>query len=407
LRAVTREPSQPLDRRATAGLLAAIALVYGVTLVLADGLAFEPVKDERHFWSSSQLFAGPFPPDLETLRSYPEVVTPLALVVWGQLEHYTGDGMFAGRLLNWILSLWLIGLVTLGAGGRTRRAVMAAAGLAAFPYYMSLSVHLYTDLPALFLGVFGLHFHVRGRRSLAFLFFALAIATRQYLVLLPAAVAAYDLVGALRGDRTKWASGLLAAGAAATLLGWFAFYGGLAPAPGLAYWMPLFPAPMMEPLQFMVDYGLYALTGLAVYYVIPESILFPGAFDWRELRTPRAAIWAGVVAVAVVAVGHVLVGHEAGGPFGRAVRFALPGETLSPLRTAIFAVLAWVTIVRFSRRLDIHTWLVMGCFALSTKTQIPWEKYLLPTVGALWYLRSRDWPEVAPISEVEDAACES
>ncbi|MGH0036424.1 MAG: hypothetical protein ACQGVK_15460 [Myxococcota bacterium] len=389
LRAVTEEPARLLDRRSVAAVLAAIAVIYAAALLFADGLGFEPVKDERHFWTSSQLFTGPFPPGLETLRSYPEVVTPLALVLWGQLEHWTGGGIFAGRLLNWFLSLGVVALLVFGAGGRTRRAVLATAGLALFPYFMSLSVHLYTDIPALFFGLLGLHFHTRRRGPWALLFFALAIATRQYMVLLPAAAGADDLLGALLGDRARWRPGLYAAAAAATLLAWFAFFGGLAPAPGIDYWVPRFPAPMLDPLQFMVDYGLYALTGLAVYFVIPEAVLFPGALRRRDLLSARAALCAVAVGIVVLVLGHVLVAHEGGGAFGRTLRFLLPGESLAPVRTTLFAALAVVTIVRFGRRLDLGAWIVLGCFGLSMKSQIPWEKYLLPALGALWYLQSR------------------
>jgi hypothetical protein len=365
-------------------------MVYGVALIVTDGLTFEAVKDEGHFFASSQSFSESFPPSLEDLRSYPEVVTPLALVVWGQLDRLTGNGLLAGRWLNWLLSMGLMYLVMLGAGGRTRGAVIAGVGLLAFPYTMALSVHLYTDIPALFLGLVGLHFHLRRLPFPAFLFFALAIATRQYLVLLPAAAAGAAAWSVLRGDRSRWFQALSAGAAVATLLGWFAFFGGLAPQPGMDYWLPRYPAPMLESLAFRVDYGLYALTGLAVYFVVPEAILFPGRFGWRDLRTPRAAIAALVVAASVLAVGHVLVDSEPGGPFGRIVGALLAGESLSPIRTAIFAVLAWVTAVRFSRSLDLESWLVLGCFALAMKSQLPWEKYLLPTLGALWYVRSRD-----------------
>src|SRR5258705_13145234 len=85
--------------------IAGTGLLLLATFVVAEGLRFEPGKDELHFRDSAQAFAGGF--GLEALRSYPELVTPLSLVIWGELDHATGDGVYAGRALN----LALIGAV--------------------------------------------------------------------------------------------------------------------------------------------------------------------------------------------------------------------------------------------------------------------------------------------------------
>ena len=84
--------------------LALLALVYVVTFFVGEQLAFEPLKDEKHFWASAQQFSGPFPPSREALLEVEEVVTPLSIVLWGQLERFTGAGIFLPRLLNLLLS---------------------------------------------------------------------------------------------------------------------------------------------------------------------------------------------------------------------------------------------------------------------------------------------------------------
>ena len=58
--------------------------------------------------------------------------------------------------------------------------------------------------------------------------FVCAIATRQYLVQIPAALAAAEALGWLRGERERWKAVAVCGAACATLLGWVAFFGGLA-----------------------------------------------------------------------------------------------------------------------------------------------------------------------------------
>jgi hypothetical protein len=173
--------------RAPAFLLA-IGLVYLTTFVFANALRFEPVKDEVHFLESARSFAKPF--GLEELRSYPEVVTPLALVVWGTFECLSGEGLWAGRALNLALSFALITLVAFSAPAAWPRGALAAVGLLVFPYTLPLSVHLYTDVMGAALATAGVFAVVKRRPALAFLALSAAVATRQYLVQIPAALLA-------------------------------------------------------------------------------------------------------------------------------------------------------------------------------------------------------------------------
>ena len=58
------------------------------------------------------------------------------------------------------------------------------------------------------------------------------------------------------------------------------------------------------------------------------------------------------------------------------------------MRVAVYYVLALLAALRFSRRLDAAFWVVAAGVVLSMKQQIPWEKYLLPTLSTLWMLRA-------------------
>ena len=64
-----------------------ILVAYGTVLAYTGGLSFlsfEPQKDEIHFWKTTEdYFLTSFPPSAETLRSYPELITPLSYIIWG------------------------------------------------------------------------------------------------------------------------------------------------------------------------------------------------------------------------------------------------------------------------------------------------------------------------------------
>jgi hypothetical protein len=371
--------------RAPAFLLV-IGLVFLATFAFADALRFVPVKDEVHFLESARIFSKPF--GSEEMRSYPEVVTPLALVVWGTLERISGHGLWAGRALNLALSMALVCLVAFSAPAAWPRGALAAAGLLLFPYTLPLSVHLYTDVMAAVLATAGVFAVVRRRPVVAFLALSAAVATRQYLVQIPAALLAAEGLAWLRGDGTRWKTAAAAAAATATLAAWVLFFGGLAPRAGLDYWIPLYPAPMLELFAFIPHYGLYALVGIGAYFVVLESALFRRLPERAAILCRRNLVAAVVLACFFLVAPPVLTAAHPGGPLGRISRLLLPSPELDLLRVALYYVLALAAVVRFSGRLDAAFWIVAAGVVIAMKQQIPWEKYLLPTLGALWLLRA-------------------
>lgn len=61
--------------------------------------------DEFYFWPSSLFFSEKPLPSIDDLSSYNELNTPLAFIIYGQLEYWFGQGIVAGRLLNLALSI--------------------------------------------------------------------------------------------------------------------------------------------------------------------------------------------------------------------------------------------------------------------------------------------------------------
>ena len=377
----------------------ALIAIFGVAVWLSDGLLGEPIKDEVHFSASAQFFRGAF--DIEALRSYPEVVTPLALVTWGQLDDLTGNGLIAGRLLNVVLGFSAVCLIAFATRAPWPRGALAGIGLLLFPYTLPLSVRLYTDIFGAALGLLGVLGLLRGRIAWAGLAFVLAIATRQYLVLLPAALGAEAGLAALRGDRSRWPAVAACAAACLSLIGWFAFFGGVAPQPGIEEWLPRYPAPMTDAFSFLLHYGLYVLVGLGVWFVLVEALVFREWPGLRSLASSRTLIWALILAALFAADPPLLSAVHPGGAFGRASRLLLPSPALDWVRLFVYYILALLAVLRFERRLDGAMWLVLATAVLSMKQQIPWEKYLLPTLMALWALRAQG--ALAPWKIVEEA----
>jgi hypothetical protein len=279
-------------------------------------------------------------------------------------------------------------LVALCAPGEWPRGALAGFGLLVFPYTLPLGVHLYTDTLAVSGCVAGTVALTKRRWGLAWLALALAIATRQYAVQVPAALAAAEAIGWLRGERGRWKAIATCAAAGATLLGWIAFFGGLANEVGMEEWIGYYPAPMLRATDFLLHHGLYALAGIGLFYVVVEAVLFRRNEVLYDLWSARGALLAFALAALFWIDPPVLGVNHPGGPIGRtAIRF-LPAPDFDLVRVAIYYGLALLAVVRFSGRLDAQFWLVAAAFVLSMKQQIPWEKYLFPTVAVLWTLAS-------------------
>jgi hypothetical protein len=366
--------------------LTGVVLVCAATFAFSQGLHLEPEKDEIHFLRSSHGFRGAF--DLEALRDYPELVTPLSLVIWGELDHLTGDGLYYGRLLNLALTFAMVCLVAFCAPDHWPRGALAAVGLLLFPYTLPLAVHLYTDTLMVFAVVAGTVALARSRPLLAWFAFSCAIATRQYAVQIPAALAAVEALGWLRGERERWKAVAACAAACATLLAWIAFFGDLANEAGIEDWVGFYPAPMMHGTEFILRQGLYALTGIGAFFVLIEAMLFRCNPVSRELRSARGALLALALAGLFWLDPPVLTTNHPGGPIGRTMMVFLPTPDFDWARVAIYYVLALLTVGRFAGRIDAGFWLVSAVFLLAMKQQLPWEKYLFPTLAVLWALVS-------------------
>ena len=364
----------------TSPMIRIVFVVCTVAIFLAvwlytDGLDFPISKDEQHFWAATQTFAANWPPDVEQLRSYKEPMTPVSFLIWASLERATGSGISAGRSFNLVLCFVVLLIVGLRRD-RTRAAVLSGVGLFLYPYFLLMGMHLYTDIVSTFFVI--LAFCLPKRSWPRALMFILAVSTRQYMVAFPAALIADEL---LRSWRRGEAGGLKRilpdAAAVVSVMLWFAFYGGLGPKPGLEMW----PRHVEGLRGITPELGLYFLTTMGVYFVLPEFVLFRRWERARELLTMKSTVIAGALLALFVLFTPIFEGLPQGF-FGRLCDLLPP-----PLRICIFFLFAWVAAVRFAR-ISLSFWMVYLQLAIILTAWSAWEKYALPVVAVLWLLKA-------------------
>ncbi len=364
--------------RSRTAFLLWLGAVYLALLVVADFLVFPARKDEIHFWDSAIFFATEFPPTIEQLRSYHEIIAPGCFILWGQLERWLAGGIAGPRALNFVASFAIVCLIGIGRKQRDPDAMLAAFGLFVYPYFLAMSVHLYTDILAAFFVLLGLWSCARDRYLAGALLFAMAISFRQYTIVFPAALTVHSLL-ARRFDRA-----LLAAAGGAALIAWFVVFDGVGPKPGVDRWVPYYPDAIVEPLEFIPEYGLFFLACMGIYFVVPEFVLFRRRVDWRSHLNRRNLVIALALLVPWLLFPPTFTDDEPGGMFGRLARFLMPDD---PVRLCALYGLALLTCVRFAR-LDLPFLILAFQVLMMLKAQLAWEKYGLPILVALWYLKA-------------------
>ncbi len=360
-------------------LFFAFIVVTYITLFLAcDQLAGPTWADEDEFLATSQDFSTQLLPTLTQLKSYEELNTPLAFIMFGQVQYLFNGGLRECRMLCFALSICIAVLV-----GRPRREngwgpALALIGLFLCPYYLWISTRMYTDIIAAFFGVVGWMLHRRQHHILAAISFALAISTRQYMLAIPLAVAASEALDAIQRRRFPGAACWLPAFSTLTLFGWILVFDGLAPP--AAYQARPVPDVQQTLWTFSPSNGIYALATIGLYFVIPEWCLY------RRSRLHEDPSLGQRIAV-VTLVGIVCLLFPMEGPTkGGLTKLIEATDSPGISGQLVVALLACLVAWRFAKP-GASSFLVLFHAMLMMKA-FPWDKYVLPVVIVLWYARA-------------------
>jgi DIE2/ALG10 family len=365
-----------------------------------DKLQSPPQIDEPNFWKTTLEFSHSLIPDLNLLKNYKELNTPLPFMIWGMLEHLLKGGIFTGRLLNLILSFVMVYLIALpiGKNQNSLTSILAACSLLSFPYYLWLSSVLYTDIIATFFVFLGVCFYTRAAQIKSCLCFILAIASRQYMLVFSLAIFVFEVIDSLKKEgkisffytssvqsKDRWINKinfqpwLTSLIASLSIFGWFLLFGGIAPKTAFE----VRPVPTVQASAWSIEpqASLYFLACVGLYFVIPELVLFRPKILWTQLITKKN-ILIGLIVLLVLVIFPPTT--QAMGPLIKLSRL-LPSDFLD---FALFYVLTLITCIRFSR-INLAFWIVWINFGLMIKAY-PWDKYLLPLLVVFWYLKSID-----------------
>jgi hypothetical protein len=366
---------------------ALLALVFLAVYFLANQLGFPIRKDELHFWPSALVFSKSFVPSLESLRGYNDLNTPLPFLVFGWLEYFFSQGIWAGRLLNLILCFgiaWLFIPPTVDKRP-LKRSIGALLGLMLCPYFFLSATHLYTEAIAIFFGLLGMSLHQRHHYFWAAICFVLAIASRQYLVAFPLSLVFFWIGNQIRKANTQPKAAILwPLVAAFSLVGWIVFFGG--PAPRIALQSQVVST--TQAASLLPQNAGYFLACIGAYFCIPQLVLAPG-FRRSLKASPFPSTLALLVGTALWFWLFPPLRNPDTYPFAQMGYLdKVIAAALGPAKVGVFYLLALLAVLRF-RYWSVATCALAVHVPLMMKAHIAWDKYALPLLCFLWWQHSR------------------
>lgn len=329
-------------RRAWWTLLAILVALHVAALAIL-GFDRPAVHDEIHFLAAIERFAEA--PNLQTLRHYEEMSTPLPFMLYAGWGRVFGMHVPTLRLLSVLLALLtyraIFSLVLLVIH-RPRVALWTTLAIAANPYMLAVGVLVYTDMLMILFAVLATTALLRREACMLALWLALAMLCRQYAVTFAIGACLVPLWMHRAGEgRTARHIAIAAVASMLPLPALFGLWGGLSPdhalrerfgGTSLSYhgssltlyvaqcFIYLLPALIVRRRDYLPTWrNLWIITGLAFFYwVCPvrpspaaESygVQVVGFFD-RGLHAmlshnlPRDLVWFGCFALGAGVTGR-------------------------------------------------------------------------------------------------------
>jgi len=181
--------------------------------------------------------------------------------------------------------------------------------------------------------------------------------------------------------------------AAASLGGWYLFFGAAGPQPALA-------GQHLALGHLYPEHGLYFLTCIGVYFVIAECILFRSV---EPLLRPAPSSIAIALLMSILfwfspPIENVVIVPTMG-HFDIAMRAVLS----APARMILYWAPAVVACLRF-RPSSLGGLMLYANAIIMTGAHLAWDKYTLPLLAVLWLLKSADRLDMKSASAPETSA---
>ena len=369
--------------------LLGITAIYTALIVSHNFLDGPKLGDEGHFWKTSLTFSDRLIPTIDSLRNYGELNTPLPFIIYGVLEYFFHQGIFAGRLLNLILSLSMVFIIGFPSRDKGTRAILCAIGLFVCPSFIRHGALLYTDLMACFWVLMGFVSYIRSRHLLSCIAFILAIASRQYMLAFPAAIAFYEFIVVFRNSKNlrefnlanqwRWIAPSIAA---LSIFGWIYLFQGLAPETAIEI-----VAPVVQKNTWTLQAGgaINFLAFVGLYIVLPEFFLFSPVVKLQVMLKSLKQHQRKIILIAAGLLLFFLVFPPFLIGWGKLMQivYLLPSDIL---KFALLYSLSLLTCLRFSQP-NLMSLVVLFNTLIMLKAY-PWEKYIMPLAVVFWYLKS-------------------
>jgi hypothetical protein len=168
--------------------------------------------------------------------------------------------------------------------------------------------------------------------------------------------------------------------AVCSILGWILLFKGLMPVNVIVTRTDFVPEVQRNIWSLYPNNGLYFLCFIGLYFVILEAILFREGIVLRYAQKPQALLIAWLVAILF----FIFTPSEGHGGLPVLLRW-LPGTSFD---TSILYTLGLLVCIRFCR-INLAFWMLLTNWLVMTKAY-PWDKYALPLLAILWYLKATD-----------------
>ncbi len=368
-------------------LIALYAVLYCILLAGIFGFAHEPWTDEEHFYFTILEFIKH--PNLDTLKHYEEMSTPLPFILYGLWGWLFNSGLATLRLFSLLIAFATI----LSAFHFFRKAGLTLLTsficiciLSLNPYFIGVSFFVYTDMLCEIFMIWAFILLIKRNTFLSCIFLLLAILCRQYMVFFIPVIAVCVCVQekcVLNISLIKKQLPLLIPIVGLGIL--FLFWGGASPDNKLK---SLY---MFQTFTFHGD-AFTAYMAASIVYTFPLLVLSLREINLRQvyITVPIATLWylffpvqgSQVAIESMIHIDTIGLLHK--------TTHLLPPVIESGLWYVLFITACFVFVSAFEKTIkNCRPFSFLVCvswlFFLSTMclSYLTWEKYLLPILPML------------------------